>query len=96
MSYIGILSLRFELCCVFAISSKNTLNCYFNNSWNSLFLLFRHLLVLIYVSIMPLKLKFCNVTVQEILLLCDRFFFVAAKDAANICYKCFNRTLFFI
>lgn len=79
----------------FAISTKATLNCYFNNSWNGFFPLFPHLLAIFHVSIMPLKIKVYSVTVQEILLLCDRIF-VAAQDAANLCYKFFITALFFI
>jgi hypothetical protein len=63
----------------FAISTKNTLNGYFNNSWNSLFLLFPHLLAIMLVSVMPVKMKVCSVTVQEILLHYDRFFWSLHK-----------------
>jgi hypothetical protein len=80
----------------FAIDTKNTLNFYLNDSWNSLFFLFPHLLAIIHVPIMPLKLKVYRVTVQEMLLLSDRFFFVAAQDVANFSKKLFIRVLFFI
>jgi len=89
MSYIGILSLRFEVCCIFAIIIKYKLNCYFNNSWNSVFLLFPNLLAIIHVSIMSLKLKVCSVTVQEILLFCDRLYFCC-------CTRCSKHLLYIL
>jgi hypothetical protein len=79
----------------FAVSTKNTLNCYFNNSWNSLFLLFPQLLAIIGVSIMPLKMKVCSVTVQKILLHSDSFF-VVAQDVVNMLQILHKSIVFYI